>query len=79
VIALVPVNAPGLRIEHVWDTLGMRATCSDTVILENCFVPEDLVFDALLIPSIGEFLAANESLANLPNTAVYMGVGLAVL
>jgi alkylation response protein AidB-like acyl-CoA dehydrogenase len=79
VLTLVPVNTPGLRIEHVWDTLGMRATCSDNVLLENCFVPEELVFDALLIPSVGEFLAANESMINLPYTAVYMGVGLAIL
>jgi alkylation response protein AidB-like acyl-CoA dehydrogenase len=79
VLTLVPVNTPGLRIEHVWDTLGMRATCSDNVILENCFVPGELVFAELLIPSIGEFWAANESLINLPYTAVYMGVGLAIL
>jgi alkylation response protein AidB-like acyl-CoA dehydrogenase len=79
VVALVPITADGFHIEHVWDTLGMRATCSDNVILDNCFVPSEMVFDDLLVPSIGEFLAANESAINLPYTAVYLGVGFAVL
>jgi alkylation response protein AidB-like acyl-CoA dehydrogenase len=79
VIALVPVTAPGLRIEYVWDTLGMRATRSDNVILDNCFVPADLVFDDPPVPSMPEFLAANEAAINLPYTAVYLGVGFAVL
>jgi len=79
VVALVPVNAPGLRVEQVWDTLGMRATRSDNVILDNCFVPAAMVFDDLVIPSIGNFLATNESAINLPYTAVYLGVGFAVL
>jgi alkylation response protein AidB-like acyl-CoA dehydrogenase len=79
VVALVPINAPGLRVEHVWDTLGMRATCSDNVVLDKCFVPAEMVFDDLLIPSIGNFLATNESVINLPYTAVYLGVGFAVL
>jgi len=77
--ALIPVPAPGMRIEQVWDTLGMRATRSDTVILEHCFVPEEMVFTDLLIPNVGDFLAANESSINLPYTAVYLGVGCAVL
>ena len=79
VTALVPINAPGMRIEQVWDTLGMRATRSDNVILENCFVPGNMVFDDLLIPSVGDFLATSESAINLPYTAVYLGVGFAVL
>jgi alkylation response protein AidB-like acyl-CoA dehydrogenase len=79
IIALIPRQAPGLHIEHVWDTLGMRATCSDNLVIEDCFVPAELVFDELLIPNIGEFMAASESVLNLPYTAVYMGVGLAML
>ena len=79
ILALIPRDTPGLHIEHVWDTLGMRATCSDNIILEDCFAPEELVFDELLIPNIGEFMALSEAVLNLPYTAVYMGVGLAVL
>ncbi|MGR8949290.1 MAG: acyl-CoA dehydrogenase family protein, partial [Gammaproteobacteria bacterium] len=59
--------------------LGMRGTCSDNVVLENCFVPDDWAFDELVVPSIGDFLATHESLINLPYTAVYLGLGLAAL
>ena len=76
---LIPVHAPGMRIQPVWDTLGMRATRSDTVILDHCFVPKEMVFNDVLIPRVGDFLATNESVINLPYTAVYLGVGCAVL
>jgi alkylation response protein AidB-like acyl-CoA dehydrogenase len=38
---LVPMSAAGVRIEPTWDTLGMRATCSDTLVLEDVLVPLD--------------------------------------
>lgn len=76
IMVVVPTDSQGLRIEHVWDTLGMRGTCSDNVVLENCFVPADWAFDELVVPSIGDFLATHESLINLPYTAVYLGLGL---
>ncbi|MGR8949686.1 MAG: acyl-CoA dehydrogenase family protein, partial [Gammaproteobacteria bacterium] len=41
ILVVVPTDADGLTIEPVWDTLGMRGTCSDNVVLENCFVPND--------------------------------------
>ncbi|HMH48969.1 MAG TPA: acyl-CoA dehydrogenase family protein, partial [Candidatus Acidoferrum sp.] len=40
-LLLVPPDAPGRRVEHVWDTLGMRATRSDSMVLEDCFVSDD--------------------------------------
>jgi alkylation response protein AidB-like acyl-CoA dehydrogenase len=36
---LVPMSSPGVRIEASWDSLGMRATCSHTVVLEDVRVP----------------------------------------
>ena len=79
IMVVVPTDSPGLSIEHVWDTLGMRGTCSDNVVLEDCFVPADWAFDELVVPSIGDFLATHESLINLPYTAVYLGLGLGTL
>ena len=38
---LVPMDAPGLRIEETWDHLGMRASCSHDVVLDDVFVPDD--------------------------------------
>ncbi|MDA0822612.1 MAG: acyl-CoA/acyl-ACP dehydrogenase [Proteobacteria bacterium] len=79
IMVVVPTDAPGVVIERVWDTLGMRATQSDNVEFKDCFVPDELAFDTPVVPSIGEFLRTHESLINLPYTAVYLGVGLAAL
>ncbi|MBV9579098.1 MAG: acyl-CoA/acyl-ACP dehydrogenase [Chloroflexi bacterium] len=38
---LVPMSTAGVRIEPSWDTLGMRATASHTLVLEEVFVPAD--------------------------------------
>ena len=38
---LVSPDAPGRRVDLVWDTLGMRATRSDFMTLEECFVPDE--------------------------------------
>jgi len=76
VLAFFPTDTPGIRIEHVCDT---RGTQSDTIIFENCFVPEDAVLNEFIIPSIPDWLAPEEVLANLHYVAVYLGVGVAVL
>lgn len=36
----VPLDAPGVRVENEWRAMGMRGTGSDTIVLENVFVPE---------------------------------------
>ena len=42
-LLLVPHDAVGRRVNANWDTLGMRATRSDSLILEDCRVPESAV------------------------------------
>ncbi len=42
-LLLVPHSAPGRRVNANWDTLGMRATRSDSLILEDCRVPDSAV------------------------------------
>lgn len=39
----VPCSAEGVSIEQTWNTMGMRATGSHTVVLEDVFVPEGAV------------------------------------
>ena len=44
-VLLLPREAEGRRVEANWDVLGMRATRSDSLILEDCFVPErDVIY-----------------------------------
>jgi alkylation response protein AidB-like acyl-CoA dehydrogenase len=42
---LVPMSAPGVRIEPTWDHLGMRASGSHDVVLEDVRVPADHAVD----------------------------------
>jgi alkylation response protein AidB-like acyl-CoA dehydrogenase len=42
-LALIPPDAEGRRVIANWDTLGMRATRSDSLILEECWVPDESV------------------------------------
>jgi acyl-CoA dehydrogenase len=39
----VPLDAPGVKILDTWHTLGMRATGSHDILLEDVFVPEAAV------------------------------------
>ena len=43
ILLLIPRGAPGRSVNPNWDTLGMRATRSDSLILEDCFVPDSAV------------------------------------
>jgi acyl-CoA dehydrogenase len=36
----VPLSADGISIDLTWDTLGMRATGSHTVVLDDVFIPD---------------------------------------
>ncbi|MBV9968325.1 MAG: acyl-CoA/acyl-ACP dehydrogenase [Alphaproteobacteria bacterium] len=42
-IVMLPRDAEGRRVEADWDVLGMRATRSDSLVLEDCWVPDDAV------------------------------------
>ena len=41
--AFMPRETAGYRILETWDTMGMRATRSDDIVLEGAFVPDDLI------------------------------------
>lgn len=75
ILLLVPRRAEGRRVEAVWDTLGMRATRSDSMVLDECFVPED----ACLVRS-DDIVAFRRAAANWlwgSYTPVYLGIAVA--
>jgi alkylation response protein AidB-like acyl-CoA dehydrogenase len=74
-LLLVPPDAPGRRVEKVWDTLGMRATRSDSMILDECWVSDD----ALLLQSddIVPFRRDGANWFWASYTAVYLGIAVA--
>jgi alkylation response protein AidB-like acyl-CoA dehydrogenase len=74
----VPRNALGVRERPPWDALGMRATASHGIILENVFVPDE---EALTIPNA--FVRLMETsrgslMGNQPAiSAIYLGAAKA--
>jgi alkylation response protein AidB-like acyl-CoA dehydrogenase len=74
-LLLVPRHTAGRRVEANWDTLGMRATRSDSLILEDCWVPEDAVL--IETDDITPFRRRRADWLWASYTAVYLGIGLA--
>jgi alkylation response protein AidB-like acyl-CoA dehydrogenase len=74
-LLLVPPDAPGRRVDKVWDTLGMRATRSDSMTLEDCWVPDE----ALLVQTddIVPFRRDGANWFWASYTGVYLGIGVA--
>jgi alkylation response protein AidB-like acyl-CoA dehydrogenase len=40
---IIPKDTPGLRCQHDWDTLGMRASASHSWVLDNVFVDDEAI------------------------------------
>lgn len=71
---LVPRDLPGLRIVETWDHLGMRATGSHDLILENVLIPQEYALDIRSVskpPSPDPLIATWNSLVL---SALYLGV-----
>jgi alkylation response protein AidB-like acyl-CoA dehydrogenase len=68
---LVPLPTAGVRIEPTWDSLGMRATCSHTLVLENASIPADAE-----LPRVAAARGSppHERAWSLGVAAVYLGV-----
>jgi alkylation response protein AidB-like acyl-CoA dehydrogenase len=75
ILLLVPPDAPGRKVTANWDTLGMRATRSDSLTLEDCRVPaSNIMFRA------DDWRAFRHAYVNWfwgSYTAVYLGVAAA--
>jgi alkylation response protein AidB-like acyl-CoA dehydrogenase len=72
--AFMPRDSKGYRIVETWDTLGMRGTRSDDVMLEGAFVPDKYV--ARLLPAGGadQFIVAVFAWALMGFANIYYGV-----
>jgi alkylation response protein AidB-like acyl-CoA dehydrogenase len=79
-VALVPSHEAGMRVERTWDSLGMRASESDTLVLEDCFVPDELVFHRCA-PGYDpdEVFATGVNWFCVTTTATYLGLANAAI
>lgn len=69
---LVPMSAPGLRIDFTWDTVGMRGTGSHDIVLEDVLVPEDARLPGEEAPGLGD-----PRIWTVVSGAVYTGIAVA--
>jgi alkylation response protein AidB-like acyl-CoA dehydrogenase len=73
-VALLPMDAPGIGTTRSWDALGMRGSGSDTVSFDDCLVPEELVFHRSRPGTADdEAIAAGVLWFCLTTTATYLG------
>ncbi|CAN5430613.1 acyl-CoA dehydrogenase family protein [soil metagenome] len=72
--AFMPRDTEGYRIVETWDTLGMRATRSDDVMLEGAFVPDKYVVRTLPAGTADQFVVAVFAWALMGFANVYFGV-----
>jgi len=72
--AFLPRDAKGYRIVETWDTMGMRATRSDDVVLEGAFVPDKYI--ARIVPPGGAdaFVLGLFAWADIGFANVYYGI-----
>lgn len=77
-LVLLPLDTPGIRVDNIWDTLGMRGTRSNKVVFEDTFVASEHVVEEQLL-DVGTFLKNFVPPFDLPYTAVYLGVGVAAM
>jgi alkylation response protein AidB-like acyl-CoA dehydrogenase len=70
----VPVGSPGVTVDDNWDTLGMRGTGSNDVILEDVFVPEERVLANRPYDTLDPPLQVIASIAFPIISAVYLGI-----
>ena len=70
----VPVRADGVTVLDNWDTLGMRGTASNDVVLEDVFVPEDKVMANRPYGVVDPPLQVIASIAMPIISGVYLGV-----
>ncbi len=75
IILLLPPDAVGRRVDANWDVLGMRATRSDSLILEECELPDSAVM--FHSDDIRPFRLAYLNWFWGSYTAVYLGVAAA--
>lgn len=79
-VALVVTDTPGITVQRTWNTLGMRASESDTVRLTDCEIPAEMVFHRTTPGTTGdEVFAAGLGWFCTTATACYLGlIGAAV-
>ncbi len=73
---LVARDAPGLDVMDNWDAMGMRATGSNDIVLDDVFVPDETVVAERPAGVLDSFALSSHKWFNLTFAAVYTGVAI---
>ncbi len=74
---LVPASAPGVRVVETWDQLGLRASGSHDVLLDEVEIPSDHAVDVRAPAEWARPDPLNAAWNTLPLAALYTGVAAA--
>jgi alkylation response protein AidB-like acyl-CoA dehydrogenase len=78
--AVLPTSTRGISVQHTWNTLGMRASASNTFVFDEVFVPDLLMFHRAPVgDEDDDLVAAGVIWFCLTSTAVYLGLAEAAL
>jgi alkylation response protein AidB-like acyl-CoA dehydrogenase len=72
--AFMPRDSSGYRIVETWDTLGMRATRSDDVLLEGAFVADKYIGRIVPAGGVDPFILAIFAWALMGFANIYYGI-----
>jgi alkylation response protein AidB-like acyl-CoA dehydrogenase len=72
--ASVDRHAEGVDERDDWDALGMRASGSQSIVLSDCFVPEDLVFPGGTWGRVDANTIVNFYAASLALVGAFLGI-----
>jgi alkylation response protein AidB-like acyl-CoA dehydrogenase len=71
----IPIETAGAEIVRTWDTLGMRATQSNDLVLDGVFVPDECLFHACPVGHLDATIALTVWSLNVPAFgAVSLGI-----
>jgi alkylation response protein AidB-like acyl-CoA dehydrogenase len=70
----VPVSSEGVSVLDNWDTLGMRGTASNDILLENVFVPDERVLANRPYGVVDPALQVISTIGFSVIAAVYLGI-----
>jgi alkylation response protein AidB-like acyl-CoA dehydrogenase len=74
----IPVDTPGLEIVRTWDTLGMRATQSNDLVLDGAVVSDECLFHAFPVGRLDAGIALSVWSLNVPSFgAISLGIAAA--
>ncbi len=74
----IPIDTPGLEVVRTWDTLGMRATQSNDLRLEDAFVPDEALFHAYPVGRLDAAVGLTVMSLNVPSFgAIALGIATA--